>query len=104
MPQAAPQTVIDPLHAFVTGAFVRGARQSLPLISTGFDVLLEAGFAIVTTTRCFQNAESGSIEATITFPVPVHATLFALTARIGERRLEGRARSRQTARAALPKC
>jgi hypothetical protein len=40
----------------------------------------------VTTTRRFRNAEEASIEAAITFPVPVHATLFDLAARIGERR------------------
>ena len=88
----------DPLRAFVAGAFVGGTRQPLPLAWMRFDVLIEAGFAIVTTTRCFRNAETSSIEATITFPVPIHATLFALTARIGERRLEGRARCRETAR------
>ncbi len=50
----------------------------MPLVATTFDVILDVGLAIVTTTRCFRNAEEASIEATITFPVPVHATLFHL--------------------------
>ena len=47
---------------------------------------------IVTTERTFRNAEKQSIEATMTFPVPVDATLCALSARIDGRTLNaGRA-------------
>jgi len=95
----ALQTTIDPLHAFVAGAFVARTPRPLPLIATQFDVVIDAGLAIVTTTRTFRNAEDSSIEATITFPLPVHATLFALTARIANRVLEARARRKTIARA-----
>jgi hypothetical protein len=98
MPPIAPQTTTDPLHAFVAGAFIRHTQRPLPLVSTRFDVVIEAGLAVVAATRVFRNAEEESIEATITFPVPVHATLFALTAKIGERSLEARARRKQAAR------
>jgi hypothetical protein len=47
----------------------------------------------------FRNHEPTSIEATLTFPVPVHAVLFALQARIGERVLNAHARRKQAARA-----
>ena len=94
----ASQTMIDPLHAFMAGAFVAGTPRPCPLVSTRFDVTIDAGLAIVVMTRAFRNAEAGSIEATITFPLPVHATLFALEARIGERVLAARAARKQAAR------
>src|ERR1700749_2795570 len=93
----ASQTMIDPLHAFTAGAFVAGTPRPCPLIATRFDVTIEAGLAIVIMRRTFRNAEA-SIEATITFPLPVHATLCALEARIGERLLTARAQRRDVAR------
>jgi Vault protein inter-alpha-trypsin domain len=94
---ALPTT--DPLHAFIAGAFVARTPHPIPLVATSFDVILDAGVAIVTMMRRFRNAETTSIEATITFPVPVHATMFNLTARIGDRTLTARARGRSVARA-----
>jgi hypothetical protein len=98
MSLTAPQTKIDPLHAFIAGGFVAGTPRPLPLVATRFDVLIDGGLAVVTTSRTFCNAESQSIEATITFPVPVNATLFALKARIGDRVLDARARRKDAAR------
>src|SRR5215470_17470485 len=95
----APQTRIDPLHAFIAGCFVAGTPRPVPLVATRFDVLIDGGLAVVTTSRTFRNAESQSIEVTITFPVPVHATLFALQARIGDRMLDARAKRKDAARA-----
>src|SRR5215470_14368178 len=95
----APQTRIDPLHAFIAGGFVAGTRRPVPLVATRFDVLIDGGLAVVTTSRTFRNAEPQSIEATITFPVPVHATLFALKAHIGDRVLDARAKRKDVARA-----
>src|SRR5258707_4688421 len=99
MTSTAPQTQtrIDPLHAFMAGAFASAAP--MPLLATRLEVVIDAGLAVVTTTRTFRNIESRSIEATLTFPVPVHATLFWLQARIGERVLRARARSKSAARA-----
>jgi hypothetical protein len=94
----APQTRTDPLHAFIAGAFIAGTPRPVPLTATRFDVIIDGGLAVVSTTRTFRNAEPDSIEATITFPVPVHATLFALRARIGERVLDARAKRREAAR------
>ena len=59
--------VIDPLAAFVAGAFTTGERRPVPLVSTAFAVTLDAGLAIVETTRRYRNAETESIEATITW-------------------------------------
>src|SRR6185437_10813452 len=94
----ASQTMIDPLHAFTAGAFVAGTPPPCPLVATSFDVTIDAGLAMIAMRRTFRNAEAGSIEATITFPLPVHATLFALEARIGDRVLVARAARREAAR------
>jgi hypothetical protein len=94
----ASQTMIDPLKAFTAGAFVAGTPRPCPLVATRFDVTIDAGLAVVAMTRTFRNAEPDSIEATITFPLPVHAALFALQARIGERVLTARAARKAAAR------
>src|SRR3984957_14798208 len=99
MPIASP-TMIDPLHAFMAGAYVAGTPRPCPLVSTRFDVTIDAGLALVVMTRTFRNAETDGIEATITFPLPVHATLFALEARIGRRALAARATRKTAARRA----
>ena len=96
-----PSTVAglsDPLATFMEGK--RGERQPIPLIATTVDVEICGGIVVVSTRRVFRNAEDQSIEAVLTLPVPVHATLFALEARIGERRLVAEARRRNVAREA----
>ena len=94
----APQTRIDPLQAFMAGAFVAGTPRPCPLVATRFDVTIDAGLAVVATTRVFRNAEARSIEATMTFPLPVHAALFALDVRIADRLLKAHAQRRIAAR------
>lgn len=94
----ASQTQLDPLAAFMAGAFAVDSGRPVPLVSTSFAVTIEAGLAVVETKRCFRNREYNSIEATITFPLPVHATLFSLVARIGKRTLTAYAESRDGAR------
>jgi hypothetical protein len=89
---------IDPLHALVAGGFVSGTKHPIPLVATRFDVDLNHGLAIVAATRTFRNAEESSIEATITFPMPVHAILFNLEARIDGRVLKARAQRKSQAR------
>jgi hypothetical protein len=94
----ATRSLSDPLAAFMAGAFAADSKRPVPLVATNFTVTIEAGLAVVETTRRFHNAEDRSIEATITFPVPVHAVLFSLKARIGERLLTAHAESRAGAR------
>ena len=88
----------DPLGQFKDGAWVRGSDHPMPLVGTNIGIRILGGLGIVRTERTFRNAESQSIEATITFPVPVHATLVALTAAIDGCTLTGRAQRRQQAR------
>lgn len=89
----------DPLARFHDGAFDRSSGKPMPLDATGISVRILGGLAVVRTERVFRNVEAEAIEATYTFPVPVHATLARLTARIGERHLVATARRRDTARA-----
>src|SRR6516162_8190036 len=89
---------IDPLHALIAGGFVSGTKHPIPLVATRFDVDLDHGLAIVSATRIFRNAEESSIEATITFPMPVHAILFNLETRIDGRVLKARAQRKSQAR------
>lgn len=98
MPATRPKTKIDPLGAFAAGAFTVGDRRPVPLVATRFDVDIAGGLASVTTKRMFRNEEDESIEATITFPVPVRAVLFDLEARIDGRLLKARAQRRKQAR------
>lgn len=43
----APQATIDPLAAFMTGAFVAGTANPCPPVATRFDVVLDAGLAVM---------------------------------------------------------
>lgn len=95
IPAATPDT--NPLAVFLENARPHD-KVPVPLQSTAFDILIESGLAIVTTTRLFRNVETSTIEATLTFPVPVHAVLFSLDIRIGERRLQATAKAREAAR------
>lgn len=100
MDVAASQPMTDPLHAFIAGAFRKGSQYPVPLVKTAFDVRLDGGLATVVTHRTFRNAEQGTIEATITFPVPVHAVLFHLRAKIDGRVVTAQAKRKAAARQA----
>ncbi len=93
-----PHTSLDPLAAFMAGATATGTPRPIPLVATSFDVRIDAGLATVSMQRTFRNEEEESIEATITFPVPVHGVLFDLEARIGDRVLKAQAQGRNDAR------
>jgi len=87
----------DPVSQFIARA-TRGAFP-VPLVSTSYDITIKGGLANVVAKRVFRNSETLSIEASITFPVPVHAVLFGLEAKIGGRVVKARARAKETARA-----
>jgi hypothetical protein len=97
MPAIPTPATIDPLSAFIAGAS-SSRGQPIPLVSTRFDVDIDGGLATVVTKRVFRNDETESIEATVTFPVPVHAVLFDLEARIDGRVVKARASRRTQAR------
>lgn len=90
-------TKTDPLAAFIAGAFAQD-RSPIPLVSTRLDVEILGGLAVVETVRTFRNAEDQTIEASITFPVPVQAALYRLQATVDGRRLTATAKARPAAR------
>ena len=96
MPMTASIVGNDPLARFLQN---RAAdKHPIPLIATRIDVTIRGGLASVPTERTFRNAEQHSIEATMTFPVPVDATLCSLAARIDGRKLLATAQARAKAR------
>ncbi len=77
---------------------IDAAAAVMPLIGERMRITIRGGLALVSREQIFRNAEDRTIEATITFPVPVHATLHRLTAKIGGRILTAEARPRHQAR------
>lgn len=90
--------MLDPLAVFIGNTIKERGLAPIPLISTDHEVALASGLAVVTTHRLFRNSESANIEAVLTFPVPVHATLFDLTAETDGRVLHAKAQARSKAR------
>jgi Vault protein inter-alpha-trypsin domain len=86
----------DPLASFLRAH--TADKHPIPLVATRIDVTIRGGLASVTTERTFRNDEKQSIEATMTFPVPVDATLCTLVARIDGRTLTAIAQARSKAR------
>ncbi len=99
MTNPATGRMIDPLGAFVSAHITRTGSRPIPLISTRYDIHIDGGFAVVESRRVFRNSEAASIEATLTFPLPVDAVLFSLEAENDGRKLKARARRRDRARA-----
>jgi hypothetical protein len=98
MPSMA--SIDNPLAKFRNGATasVDGREWPIPLTATRIDVTIRGGLAVVATERGFRNSEPRPIEATLTFPVPVDATLCVLSARIDGRVLNAVAQPRSGAR------
>lgn len=87
--------------AELAAEYLRGDASegsSIPLVGEKMRIVIYRGLAFVTREQRFRNREQTSIEATITFPVPTHATLCRLTARIGKRVLTAQAQAKEKAR------
>jgi hypothetical protein len=95
-------TTADPVASRMIAKYIREHTAShgrpVPLIATRIGVDIADGVAVVTTDRVFRNGEPSSIEATITFPVPVHATLASLTYQIDGRTVAASAQRKAQAR------
>jgi hypothetical protein len=99
MPAASPNNVqTDPLAIFMHRAEREHGEYPLPQVSSRYEVALDSGLAVVTATRIFRNDEPRSIEATITFPMPVRAVLFGMEAKIDGRILKAVAMERGNSR------
>lgn len=98
MPSITMQPGSDPVsQAIGHSALMAGARP-VPLVSTAYDIDIRGGLAEVAVVRTFRNNEEESIEATLSFPLPVHAVLYNLEACIAGRTLKAVARAKATAR------
>jgi hypothetical protein len=99
MPMTAPALGSDSLRRLRTGAAagIAGATSPTPLASTSIDVTIRGGLAFVAIERAFRNAETVSVDATMTFPVPLDATVCALNARIDGRTVRALALHRKNA-------
>ena len=93
-PQA--QGVVNPIDMFIERHISGDRQRSVPLVDTAYDVVFEAGLAVIEARRVFRNNESSSIEAVLTFPMPVHAVVFDLEAKIGTRVLRAKAQDRKS--------
>jgi Vault protein inter-alpha-trypsin domain/von Willebrand factor type A domain len=100
-PQA--QGVVNPIDVFVDRHISGDRQRAVPLVDTAYDVVFEAGLAVIEARRVFRNDETSSIEAVLTFPMPVHAAVFDLEAKIGTRVLRAKAQRNQVARTSYEK-
>jgi hypothetical protein len=98
MPSISMQPGTDPVSQAIARSAQMAGAKPVPLISTAYDINIRGGLADVLAVRTFRNTEQESIEATLTFPVPVHAVLYSLDARIGERTVKAVARAKTAAR------
>lgn len=88
----------DPLSTFKDSARNKATGAPVPLLSTRIGIRILGGLALVRTERRFRNGETQGIEVTSTFPVPVHAHLVAMTAKVGDRVIQAKAQHRTQAR------
>lgn len=93
------RTENDPVSQAILHSRLMAGSRPVPLVATTYDIDVHGGLADVCAKRTFRNVEKESIEATITFPLPVHAVLYSLQARVGDRVLTAKARALSTARA-----
>jgi hypothetical protein len=99
MRESQAQGVVNPIDVFVERQLTGTGRRTVPLVDTAYDVVFEAGLAVIEARRVFRNDETSSVEAVLTFPMPVHAAVFGLEAKFGNRVLRAKAQRKQVARA-----
>lgn len=99
MPTPNPSIAQDAVSRAVLNAQQCAGRLPIPLVSCSYDITITGGLADVAVKRTYRNEEIASIEATLTFPLPVGAVLHHLEARIDGRVVTGVAQAREEARA-----
>src|SRR5215471_16420036 len=98
MPSISMQPGTDPVSQAIARSALMAGTRPVPLVSTSYDINIRGGLADVAAVRTFRNEEAHSIEATLTFPVPVHAVVYSLQACIAGRMLRAVARAKTVAR------
>lgn len=99
MPSISTPSANDPVSRAVQSFASRAGQVPVPLVATSYDIAIRSGLADVAASRRFVNGEKTPIEAVLTFPLPVHAVLYALEAKIGDRVVKAVAVGRNAARA-----
>lgn len=98
MPSINPLPASDPISQAVLRSGLYRGHHPVPLISTSYDISICGGLADVVAKRTFRNSEATTIEATLTFPLPIHAVLYSLEAKVGTRTVKAVAKSKSAAR------
>ncbi|MHB2165618.1 VIT domain-containing protein [Alsobacter sp. R-9] len=88
---------LSTLRDGVTGLAGDQSRP-IPLSAMRVEVAIEAGLAVIATTRTFRNQESEPVEAVLTFPVPFDAVVTGLSAQVDGRMLTATAQAKAQAR------
>lgn len=94
----SPTPTLDTVSQHIANQCQMRGSTPVPLTATSYDISIHGGLADVVASRTFRNSEESSIEATLTFPLPVDAVLYALEARIGGRLVKAVAKAKPMAR------
>lgn len=98
MPRISTQTENDPVSRAIANVALARASLPIPLVATSYDICISGGLAAITARRTFRNQEAATIEATLTFPMPVHAVMHSLEANIAGRAVKAIAQAKSQAR------
>lgn len=88
---------IETMHEGLT-CFRDGSPTPMPLKATDIEVNIQAGLAIITTTRTFANVEDVPIEAILTMPIGFDSLMTGLRAKIDGREMRAKAAPEPEAR------
>ncbi len=89
---------VDPIQELVARRCAE-RDATLPILTKqDIAVTVRSGLAVVEMARTYTNQEKQAIEALLSFPVPVQAAFFGLTARVGDRVLHGKVMPQESAR------
>jgi len=99
MPTMTLRSANQTISSAINHSAAMAGHRPVPLVSTAYDIQISGGLAAVVARRTFRNSEAASIEAALTFPLPIHAVLYDLEARVGDRVLKAAAREKSDARA-----
>ncbi len=80
---------IDPIAALVERTGQERGLQPASLVGVRIDLVVRSGLVDATVTRTFRNTARQPIEALLSFPVPVNATCYQLSAKMDGRVLKG---------------
>ena len=90
--------LVDPIASLVERTAEQRGLRPAALAGIRVELEIRSGLVVATVTREFRNSEQKPIEALLSFPVPVNAICYELSAIIDDRTLTGKALERGAAR------